>query len=341
MTVTHCVYSSKHQTARSVELRELMAIPEERRDVSWLRRMLQFAIELELSTIPPYLVAMWSIKDISAPTSLFLFSIVLQEMLHMGIACNLLNAIDGQVCIDSPDTVPQYPCCLPGGVRPGLIIQLQAISKPLIETFMEIERPECGAIGFFQGQTYPTIGAFYSAILDAFSNLCPSDVTGQRQIELPAFQLYAIRTIRDAQTAIQLIKEQGEGTSSSPLYGSSADDKSHYYLFGEIYYEKSLTEISPGHWSYSGDDRPFPLPHEIYSMAPIPAEGYVESRAFDEKYSAMLHELQSAWQIGGTNSTHLTNAFALMRELGKEARTLMQTEIMPGGATFGPAFRLV
>lgn len=344
MTAAPGIYSLSDVPRGSVELRELLATPDSNRDVAWLQRMLQFAIGLEFSTIPPYLVAMWSIKDSSSPASLFLFSIVLQEMLHMGIACNLLNAIGGHAFIDAPHVVPRYPTSLPGGVHPGLVIQLQAISKPLIETiFMEIEKPENGPIAFFRGQTYPTIGAFYSAIATAFSKMCPSVITGERQLVLtrPDFRLEAIRSISDALAAIQLIKEQGEGTSSSPLYGPSADDKAHYYLFGEIYHEKALIEVSPGHWSYSGDDLPFPLPHEIYPMAPIPAAGYPESRPFNQKYSEMLHELQSAWQFGGTTgSTHLTNAFVLMGELGPLARTLMQTEITPGGLTFGPSFHL-
>lgn len=339
------VYSLSNIPKGSVNLRELLATPNSDRDVAWLRRMLQFAIELEFHTIPPYLVAMWSIKDPSSPASLFLFSIVLQEMLHMGIASNLLNAIGGHACIDAPHVVPKYPTCLPGGVHPGLVIQLQAISKPLIETvFMEIEKPENGPIAFFRGQTYPTIGAFYTAIATAFSKLCPSTVTGERQIVLtrPDFRLDAIRTVPDALAAIELIKEQGEGTESSPLYGPSPDDKAHYYLFGELYHEKALVELSPGHWSYSGDSRPFPLQHDIYPMAPIPAAGYPECRAFNEKYSEMLHELQLAWQFGGTTgSAHLANAFVVMGELGPLARTLMLTEITPGGPTMGPSFHLV
>ena len=36
------------------------------RDSGWLKESLQAAIELELSTLPPYLCAMWSIRDPSA-----------------------------------------------------------------------------------------------------------------------------------------------------------------------------------------------------------------------------------------------------------------------------------
>ena len=53
-------------------LRMLMSIDENDRNIEWLRNMLQFAVELEFDTLPPYLFAMWSIKDLTSPASLFL-----------------------------------------------------------------------------------------------------------------------------------------------------------------------------------------------------------------------------------------------------------------------------
>ena len=41
---------------------ELLNIPPEKHDINWLKQALQWAIQLELATIPPYLCAMWSIK---------------------------------------------------------------------------------------------------------------------------------------------------------------------------------------------------------------------------------------------------------------------------------------
>src|ERR1700680_1404705 len=43
----------------------LMAVLPPNRDLQWLKDGLQGAIELELSTLPPYLCGMWSIQDIS------------------------------------------------------------------------------------------------------------------------------------------------------------------------------------------------------------------------------------------------------------------------------------
>ncbi len=73
---------------------ELMQVPPNLRDTSWLQSSLQSAIELELSTIPVYLCGLWSIQsDPSGTASGLIRSVVWEEMLHMGIACNLLTAL--------------------------------------------------------------------------------------------------------------------------------------------------------------------------------------------------------------------------------------------------------
>ena len=96
---------------------------------------------------------------------------------------------------------------------------------------------------------------------------------------------------------IDLVKEQGEGTASSPLYGPNPGDKAHYYVFGELYHERLLVEESPGVWRYSGT--PIPFPTDIYPIAPIPPAGYSQSQSFNETYSEMLRELDAAWELGG------------------------------------------
>jgi rubrerythrin len=56
--------------------------------------LLQKAIELEHSTIPPYLTAMFSLKPgTNLVQRQIIHSIVIEEMLHMSIAANILNAL--------------------------------------------------------------------------------------------------------------------------------------------------------------------------------------------------------------------------------------------------------
>lgn len=75
----------------------LMAVQPPQRDPQWLKDSLQAAVELELSTLPPYLCGMWSIHDATVSPGLDVYrlidSVVREEMTHMGLVCNLLTAI--------------------------------------------------------------------------------------------------------------------------------------------------------------------------------------------------------------------------------------------------------
>ena len=74
-----------------------------------LREHLQTAIEIEWSTIPPYLCALWSLAD--GPNEYVagnVEEVAMEEMLHLTLACNLLNAIGGRPRL-VPDPVTQLP----------------------------------------------------------------------------------------------------------------------------------------------------------------------------------------------------------------------------------------
>jgi len=71
---------------------------------------LQGAIELEHSTIPPYLQALFSIKhDANTMVANLIRSIVIEEMLHMTTAAIVFDAIGGERVIIKPAFVPFYP----------------------------------------------------------------------------------------------------------------------------------------------------------------------------------------------------------------------------------------
>src|SRR4051812_44331954 len=75
---------------------------------------LQNAIELEHSTIPPYLTAMFSLKPgKNDEIARLIRSIVQEEMLHMTIVGNILIAIGGHPAINLPRFIPKYPGPLP------------------------------------------------------------------------------------------------------------------------------------------------------------------------------------------------------------------------------------
>src|SRR3954465_5321574 len=77
-----------------------------------LQEHLQWAIELEHFTIPPYLCALYSLDmDRNADAAEVIASVVIEEMLHLPLAANLLNAVGGRPQIDTPRLL--RPCPLP------------------------------------------------------------------------------------------------------------------------------------------------------------------------------------------------------------------------------------
>jgi rubrerythrin len=80
------------------------------KDPADLYPWLQNAIELEHSTIPPYLTALFSLMPgTNAEIARLIHSIVIEEMLHMTIASNILIAIKGHPSINGADFIPKYP----------------------------------------------------------------------------------------------------------------------------------------------------------------------------------------------------------------------------------------
>src|SRR4249919_2552572 len=75
-----------------------------------LREHLQWAIELEHATIPPYFCALYSLDPERNPDAVEVVTgVFMEEMLHMTLAANLLNAAGGRPVLDAPRMMPGYP----------------------------------------------------------------------------------------------------------------------------------------------------------------------------------------------------------------------------------------
>ena len=321
---------------------DLMNVPPEEHDLDWLKAALQSAIELELATLPPYLCAMWSIDE-TDPNAAYpvqsLRQIVIEEMRHMGLACNLLTTLGGTPQINVSGHVPEFPGELPGGVKPGLMVSLAKLSPEQLAVFLEIELPETPPImPTALKETFPTIGAFYDAILAALQNLSLAAFTGRNQ--LTALGLRPVRSLADAETAVGIIKIQGEGTAQSPEEqpGLSEPDLAHYYRFREILNERRFVKNAAGQW-VNGEAIPFP---KVYPMATIPKGGYAEFRDFDRIYTHLLNSLQKAWET--SDNIELAKSRPIMISMKAEAKRLMQMPIDAqdlSKGNFGPSFRLL
>jgi hypothetical protein len=314
----------------------------------WLHQALQCAVELELSTIPPYLCARWSIKDLNSTNYVVrsLAYVVGQEMKHLGQACNLMTAYGWTPRLNHRSAVPRYPCPMPGGVHPGLCLGLCPLSKDLIGTvFMQIEFPSPNALSTYGEKYYPTIGAFYEAIAEVVRQRTVPMVGGPQLDGEEGIDLIKVTNPTDAIQAIDMIRREGEGGQGTPFTPDGTP--AHYYRFAEMFWERKIALCGDGGWGFCGARIDFPPPTAIYPMAPVPKRGYPtvpQAQAFNRKYTHVLDLLQAAWGSATGGQQLLHEAITIMREKGPGsmsglARLLMDTPKPDGVGNYGPDFR--
>lgn len=320
--------------------------------------LLQNAIELEHSTIPPYLTALFSFKpNTESPIRKVLHSIVIEEMLHMTIASNILNALGGTPNISNPSFVPNYPTHLPMGIGGSLIVGIEKYSLDVVKNvFMEIEEPE-KPIPFKstneveEPAIYKTIGEFYQALQTKIDEIAPDKLPGNpaNQVTSSFFAadlLFPIVTKTDAINAINIIIEQGEGTSQTPL--GTDGELAHYYKFEELYKCQQLVpdDNAPHGYSFTGPIIPFdasnvlPLfPNTKANMLPLGSEERRLLEAFNQTYSNLLYGLHITFNGKPDN---LANTIGLMFDLRLACQKLGEMPF-PGkyGYTIGPSYEYV
>lgn len=329
----------------------LMTTTPRPQNVDELIQYLQVAVQLEHFTIPLYLTAMWSLKP--GPTTNdhrgILRSVVLDEMLHLGLVANLLVAVGGKLKINDPTWVPQYPDVLPGISDPE-VFGLEVFSQTQVQRFLRIELPEHGPIsrgaglGLPGGATFKTIGDFYSAIDQALATLTLTfNPAGQRAYPFGASgDLKVVRSVDDARKAVQLIKEQGEGTEVSQGAADFGGALAHYYRFEQILKQQKYVPQAGGGFKLDPNS-PLPLPQatEVRAMAPIPRGGYPGvpgADQFNQLYTQVIDKLQEAWEADSDSA--LQGAVDGMMTLGGPAKQLMDKPRDPpyGPGNYGPPF---
>ena len=122
----------------------MLGSSEDQYTLQGLQDNLQTALEIEHATIPPYLTVLVSIKHVyNIEVQNIIKTIIRQEMLHMVLVSNILNAIGGKPKLYYRDFIPRYPTRLPGEVQPSLVVPLEKCSIGLIRNvFMKIEEPD-------------------------------------------------------------------------------------------------------------------------------------------------------------------------------------------------------
>ena len=326
-------------------------------DLEHLRVGLAGAVTLEFATLPPYLCAIWSMKNDLHPVAKSLRVILQEEMLHMALVCNMLVAIGGVPRIAGG--APTYPGKLPLKVHPELTVPLRGLSREALAAFMEIERPKHVGHELALNMAREierddpaadgdlTIGEMYDQLLAAFQRVNPA-LAPDHQITGPLSWM-VVRTVDEVKQAILLIQRQGEGS-----HGPADTDPSnlaHYWRFAEIVEKKSIVfDKVAGKYSFQ---TPIDLDYarDVWPMAPVPEGGYTDAvvadpevrrllRGFNLTYSKLLDFLQAAWETRGGQAMFI-RAIETMFALEKFAKPLLQMPRSDGAGNYGPDFRYV
>jgi hypothetical protein len=330
-------------------------------DRNQLKMALQSAIELEHATIPVYLTALYSIKpNANREVAALIRSVVIEEMLHMALACNILISIGGSPAIGQPGFIPNFPGSLPGGVRADLTVELKrATIEHIRDCFMSIEMPEemlkerLRRLSPRRGTTPTsdyTIGWFYDQIAASLTTLSGIPVEdggitfGNADRQLSTWKetgtIYVVNCLADAINAINEIKSQGEGSGTSPTDEDA--ELAHFYKFSEIVEGRKLVKTATG-WAYTGPVIPFD-PAGVYPMIDNPSQvnypagsrAALISAEFAETYQALLSALNTTFN---GNPDNIRTAIGTMYSLALIADQLMQTPSgLQPGTNAGPQF---
>jgi Ferritin-like len=335
-----------------------------------LRRHLQAAVELELLLIPPYLCAMCSLKDGSnREAAMIIRSVVVEEMLHMTLASNLLNAVGGTPVLTDREWVGHYPTRIPFHTR-SFAVGLRPFDDTALSTFLAVETPTYPiaepppapddaatprmlAVG---NGPYKTIGAFYGAIQAAFVHLVERDgpdavFTGHQERQVGPEHYYAsagtarkILGLTDAREALREIVEQGEGDGTGPAPDEKFDiekDLAHFYRFNELR-QRRRYRVGDLPLEPTGDrveidwDAVYPMQPNL-RVADLPDDGVRDAAiACDAIWYGLLQQLEVA--LTG-EPERLRLAVGQMFSLKYAMVDLMRIRL-PNGLNAAPTFEL-
>ena len=332
------------------------------RTVEGLREHLQWAIELEHATLPPYLCALYSLEPgTNDDARAVIGGVFIEEMLHLALAANVLNAVGGRPVLDNPRLLPPHPRRLPHS-DPSLTVSLAPFGREALETFLRIERP-APPRGRAEADGYETIGQFYAALEQGLKALCdrfgePVVFSGDpsRQVRDTHFRhssgrMIAVDGLESALAALAEIVDEGEGTGRGEVWDGDADvvhpeqsEVAHYYRFDEL---RRGRRYGPGDTATTGPTgdpvtvdfaavRPM-RPNPRVADHPVGSKIRVAQDEFNRTYCDLLRELETAFN-GAPQA--LGAAVGGMYRLRAQADALLQ---LPDGdgQVAGPTFEYV
>ena len=297
-----------------------------RRKLLKLHAWLQNALELEFATIPPYLVALLSIKlPTNREPAELIRSVMIEEMLHLALVANVMNAVGVAPRLDA-STVPHYPIEMKFEGRRfrnrEFPINLEPFSLSAITTFMKIEEPEqpqmrAQSLSLEMNVPALTIGEFYRQIIELLTEIereAPGElfvgvrIGSFRGITIGRAEAHCTRSTISTRRFARLIssshKVRARGLSAAGADGANMESyltMGHYYRFSEIFHRRRYRATDDPSAPPTGE--PMPVDYEaVYPMkvnpqsADYPPGSELErlNLSFNRRYARMLINLRDA-----------------------------------------------
>lgn len=324
-----------------------------------LEKALQQALVVEHFTIPPYLCALYSIKEGTNDEAVSIIrTVVVEEMLHMVMVANLMNALGMKPKLTGDALIVGYPNPLPG-LSDDFRVSLLKFSKESVNTFLRIERPAPDGREAQPGKLR-SIGEFYEQIRKGLIYLEQEENEKGKSIfsknlekQVLAKDYYGaggrvitVSDLNDAEAVIDEIEGQGEGidgTINAPL---EAEELAHYFRFNQIFCERRYKWGDPAKMPPTGE--PMEVNWDaVYNMEPNPRmENYTrypwlqeKVRSFNQTYCRLLENLHHS--CNGNPELLRAEGVPLMFHLRTQAVELMKIPSGNGNYTAGPTFEYI
>jgi len=338
------------------------------RTIDDLQQHLQWAIELEHATLPSYLCALDSLDrdrnaeavevEVEVVTSVFV-----EEMLHLTLAANILNAVGGRPVLDAPGLLAPYPRRLPHGDR-SVQLSLLPFGPEAVEMFVRVELPAPPGAPI-ESDGYATISQFYDAIRGGLVDLCADlgeaavfagDPARQVTPALLSYggagRIIAVDGLASALAALDEIVVQGEGADhravwdgDHDMFHPERDEVGHHYRFRELqqgrrYRRGDTPRSGPNGEAVVVDwDAVRPMRRDPRTADHAPGSPIrLAQEAFNCDYCSLLHLLEEA--LDG-NPQLLSVGVHAMYGLRAQAEQLMAMPKEDGRAMAGPTFEYV
>lgn len=295
-----------------------------------LHEYLYRAMKIEHATIPPYLLALYSIHPGTNPDAANALRVVaVEEMLHLTLAANIYNAVGGTPDLTCSDFVPSYPAYVPTGAD-DFQVHLQPFSTAAIDMFLNIERsaeapneeqrcvyrppgsPTLLAVPGEPNMHFWSIGEFYEEVIRGLKFLHKKEGDGlfrgdhKRQVTSEYYysgggKLFPVTDMDTAIAAARLIIKQGEGFGGGIYDDDRCTELAHLYRFEELQLGQ---HYQPGDQPHTPTGPKFEVDWDaVYrfktdarlSDYPESSELYAEAVSFNQAYADFLSMLTTAF----------------------------------------------